>query len=575
MSFTIPAVNNHATTNGSSRAVTQAAYYARVSSERQADEATIESQVAAIHVRITLDGLPLEEVPGFLDDGVSGATLTRPSLERLRDAVYEGDIQRLYIHSPDRLARKYAYQVLLVDEFRRCGVDIVFLNRAIGTSPEEDLFLQMQGMFSEYERAKILERSRRGKRHAAQRGLVNVLSGAPYGYRYIAKRDGGPASYELVSEQATIVQQIFEWVGRDRMSISEVCRRLKQQGTPSPSGKSSWNRSSVWNLLKNTAFCGRAIFGKTRVGERRPQLRPARGRSKTFRSAGSTYETSVTEQIVIAVPAIVGEELFAVVQEQLKANQQVARERCRGARYLLQGLVKCGCCQYAYYGNTIRRSTTNGKTQYGYYRCTGTDAHRFGGERVCQNKHVRIEMLDDAIWRDVKELIRDPKLLRNEYERRLQTPTAEASHERTLRQQEKTARNAINRLIDAFAEGLLDKSEFESRVTKARERAQRHTQELAQLNAKDAEQANLRAALNCLDEFTSHIRNGLDNADWTARREIIRLLVERICIEPEQIRIVYRISFPLFLQTAHNSTNFAPQERILQFCSRRVSPRIL
>ena len=113
--------------------------------------------------------------------------MQRPALERLRDQAYVGGFQRLYVHSPDRLARRYAYQVLLVEELRRHAVEIVFLNRAIGVSPEEDLLLQMQGMFAEYERAKILERSRRGKRHAARRGLVNVLSGAPYGYRYITK----------------------------------------------------------------------------------------------------------------------------------------------------------------------------------------------------------------------------------------------------------------------------------------------------------------------------------------------------------------------------------------------------
>ncbi len=114
----------------------------------------------------------------------------RPALERLRDAAYVGGVQKLYIHSPDRLTRRYAWQVLLVDELQSHGVEIVFLNHTMGSSPEEDLLLQMQGMFAEYERAKILERSRRGKRHAARRGSVNVLSGAPYGYRYVTKRDG-------------------------------------------------------------------------------------------------------------------------------------------------------------------------------------------------------------------------------------------------------------------------------------------------------------------------------------------------------------------------------------------------
>ena len=169
----------------------------------------------------------------FIDEGHSGGTLVRPALERLRDVAYAGGIDRLYVHSPDRLARKYAYQVLLVDELKRCGVEIVFLNHSLGATPEEDLLLQVQGMIAEYERAKILERSRRGKRHAARRGSVNVLSGATYGYRYISKEEGGgEAHYQIVFEEAQIVRQIFKWIGLDGLSLSEVCRRLKRQAIP-------------------------------------------------------------------------------------------------------------------------------------------------------------------------------------------------------------------------------------------------------------------------------------------------------------------------------------------------------
>ena len=150
-------------------------------------------------------------------------SVVRPALERLRDLVAAGGVDRLYIHSPDRLARKYAYQVLLVDEFQRAGVEVVFLNRALGTSPEDDLLLQVQGMIAEYERAKILERSRRGKRHKARLGSVNVLSGAPYGYRYVsAAQGGGEARYDLLPEETEVVKQVFRWVGQERLSIGEV-----------------------------------------------------------------------------------------------------------------------------------------------------------------------------------------------------------------------------------------------------------------------------------------------------------------------------------------------------------------
>src|SRR5919199_2202103 len=143
----------------------QAASYARVSSEQQAEANTVASQVAALQARVAEDGLALPEERQFVDEGYSGATLIRPALERLRDLVAAGGVDRLYVHSPDRLARKYAYQVLLIDEFQRAGVEVRFLNRVPGETAEDALLLQVQGMVAEYERAKILERSRRGKRH--------------------------------------------------------------------------------------------------------------------------------------------------------------------------------------------------------------------------------------------------------------------------------------------------------------------------------------------------------------------------------------------------------------------------
>jgi predicted site-specific integrase-resolvase len=159
----------------------QAAIYARVSSERQAETQTVASQVAALCERVAADGLALPEAMQFIDEGYSGAVLVRPALERLRDCIAAGAVDRLYVHSPDRLARKYAYQVFLVDEFQRAGVEVLFLSRALGRNPEDDLLLQVQGMMAEYERAKSIERHRRGKLHAARRGAVNVLGGAPWG----------------------------------------------------------------------------------------------------------------------------------------------------------------------------------------------------------------------------------------------------------------------------------------------------------------------------------------------------------------------------------------------------------
>ena len=144
--------------------------------------------------------------------------------------------------------------MVLVEELGRCGGEIVFLNRELGRSPEDDLLLQVQGMMAEYERAKILERHRRGKLHAARSGAVNVLSGAPYGYRYINKHTGGGhARYDLIPEEARVVRQVFAWVGGERLSIGEVCRRLMAAGERTRTGRLVWERSVVWAILKNPA----------------------------------------------------------------------------------------------------------------------------------------------------------------------------------------------------------------------------------------------------------------------------------------------------------------------------------
>jgi len=206
------------------------AFYARVSSERQAQSRTIESQISALESRIAEDGGTLLDEHRFIDDSYSGATLARPALERLRDQLAIADINKLYVHSPDRLSRKYAYQMILLEEFNVLDVEVIFLNYETADNPESHLLLQMQGMIAEYERAKIMERHRRGKIHSAKRGPENVLGTAPYGYRNIDKHTGGcQASLVVNDEEASVVRRIFTWIGQERLSMGEVCRRLSKK----------------------------------------------------------------------------------------------------------------------------------------------------------------------------------------------------------------------------------------------------------------------------------------------------------------------------------------------------------
>jgi site-specific DNA recombinase len=521
------------------------AVYARVSSEQQAQQHTIASQIAALRERVTTDGLALHEGLVFVDDGCSGSSLMRPSLDRLRDMAYAGAFNRLYVHSPDRLARKYAYQVLLMEELKGHGVDIVFLNRGIGETPEDLLLVQVQGVIAEYERARIMERSRRGRRHAAQRGSLNAIAHAPYGYRYISKHlAGGEACYQIVADEATIIRQIFEWMGRDRLSLAAISRRLYEQGVCSPKGNERWNRASVCDMLKNPAYKGFASFGKTRVGERLPRLRAARNQSEIPRRSQTCHDTSPSEQISIPVPAIVSEELFAAVQEQLDENRRRQRAQQQvGAPYLLQGLTLCGCCGSAYCGKHGRKGG-----RYSYYRCLGTDAYRFGGQRMCHSKQVSASALEAAVWKDVQEALRDPETVRREYERRL---TANASDDagtsEQLALQIARARRAISHLIDAYADELITKDEFGTRMRAAKTRLERFEIQSAETARRQSQRVESKQIVRHLNDFIARLHDSLGQADWDTRREIIRTLVKAVKIGTDDVTITYRVNLRPFV----------------------------
>jgi len=546
----------------------RAALYARVSSEQQAQAGTIQSQIEAVVQRAAQDGSTIDPEFRFIDEGQSGATLVRPALERLRDQAAAGSIDRLYVLCPDRLARSYAYQMLLVDELQRCGVELLFVNHEIGKTPEDHLLLQVQGMVAEYERAKIIERCRRGKLHAARQGSVNVLSTAPYGYRYAPAAEGiGRAQYNVHLPEAAVVRQMFQWIGQERQSIGQVCRRLKTEGIPSPRGKDYWDRSSVWGILKNPAYKGAAAFGKTRIGPMRPRLRGGRNRREQPRNGQSSYDVPIKEWISVTVPAIVDEPLFDAVAKQLEENRKRSRQGNRGARFLLQGIIVCKCCQYAYYGKQISLAGGKGKRRsYGYYRCVGADAYRFGGHRVCQNKQVRQDLLDQAVWNDVRSLLADPARVERELNRRLDGASDDNQQQadQKLNAQIDKVRRGIARLIDAYGDGLIDKGEFDPRIISAKQRLSQLQEQLQSRVDEQARGKELRLVIDNLETFSREVTAGLDQADWQARREIIRTLVKRVEVEAERVRVVYRVDLCPFER--------GPERGILHYCRRRALP---
>ena len=370
--------------------MTSAAIYARVSSARQKKDETIGSQTAALREHAAQARL---EVPAewiFEDEGHSGATLVRPALEALRDLVAQGCVDVVLVYSPDRLARKFAYQALLLEEFARAGVRAEFVRGPRGDSPEDQLLIQFQGMFAEYEKAQLMERYRRGKAHRARCGSVNVLGGAPFGYRYVPKTADSGASYEIVDHEAVIAAELFRRYTDDGASIADLTRWLTSENVPTRTGKARWDRSVVWGMLRNPAYAGTAVFGKTQVLQESPGLnRRARLEGRSVPRASKTVGRPREEWIEIPVPAIVTAETFGRAAQRLADNKRYAARNTK-VPSLLQGLAACSACGYGYYRTSAR--TTSRKIYY--YRCLGSDDYRYEGGRVCGNKPVRADYLD-------------------------------------------------------------------------------------------------------------------------------------------------------------------------------------
>jgi site-specific DNA recombinase len=419
------------------------ALYARVSSEHQAEAHPIDSQVAALRERIATDGVDLRRVLEFMDTGYSGSSLVRPALERLRDVAAAGGLDRLYVHCPDRVARHDADQVLLLEELTQRGVEGIFLNRPLGHTPEDQWLFQVQGVRAEYERAKCLERRRRGPRPAAQAGRGGIRCQAPYGYRYGPKQEGGgDARFDSVWDEARVVQQVFAWVGHDRYTIKAVCRRLHQAGVRTRTGKGHWDHKTIGDMLHTPAYKGTAAFGKTwwtPVGSR---LRAPRGSPVHSRRGYSGKAVPTAEWLTMPVPARVAATLCAAVQAQWDENRRRARIPEKGSRYGLQGLLVCCQCGYAYCGRT-------NDARHAYGRCAGAmHRPRQGFERVCWNKPLRREQTDVAVWHEVCQLLAQPERREQAYRQRL-PPAQQSDASPSLETQRGKLRRGLARLIES------------------------------------------------------------------------------------------------------------------------------
>jgi site-specific DNA recombinase len=516
-----------------------AVIYARVSSDKQKEEHTIASQTEALRAFALEQGFAVPDEWVIEDEGYSGATLVRPGLERVRDLAAEGQIDAVLVYSPDRLSRKYAYQVLLIEEFVRNNVQTLFIKSPQTATPEDQLLLQFQGMIAEYERAQILERSRRGKRHRAFQGVVNVLSGAPYGYRYIRKSDHAPASYAVIDAEAAVVRMVYEHYPVQGLGIGAITRLLNEEGVPTRKRISRWERSTVWAMLRNPAYKGTACFNKTKISKRQRITRPIRLRGGIAPRDSASHERPREEWIEIPVPAIITEKTFALAAERLQANKDHAPRRTITPS-VVQGLVSCRKCGYGLYRTSTR---TSARTLY-YYRCFGSDAWRRLGGPVCDSKPVRQDLLDELVWREIVKLLENPKLIQEELERRLaaaRNAGPAKRREETLRRELARVQKSMERLMTAYQEDLLSLDDLRRRMPELRKREQTIRAELNAIEGQLTDRAGYLRLAETVTSFLARLREAAKTIDVPERQRIARLLVKEILVADDAIVIRHSI----------------------------------
>jgi site-specific DNA recombinase len=535
-----------------------AAIYARVSSDRQKENHTIASQTAALieYAQTHQYSVPPEWI--FQDEGYSGAVLVRPGLEALRDLAAEGQIAAALIYSPDRLSRKYAYQVLLSEELSRCGVELIFLKAPASATPEDQLLVQFQGMIAEYERAQIAERCRRGKRHMAQQGGVNVLSGAPYGYRYVRKSDTSAAFYEVIEAEAKVVRIVFEIYTQQGLSINAIARLLNERQIATRTGKGRWERSTVWGMLRNPAYRGTACYGKTELRPRQRITRPLRQRKGLPSRDSANHERPRTEWIEVPVPALVNEEMFALAQEQLEKNKRHSPRRTVEPT-LLQGMLVCEQCGYALY----RCSTRTSKHTLHYYRCLGSDGYRRLNGPLCTNRPIRQDSLDQFVWTEIIRLLEDPELIQAEIDRRRlaarNTDPLRKREEELRREQMRIEKNG-ERLVTAYQEGLVTLPQLRQRMPALQKQAQAVGSELQSLEMAAVDEAKYLQLAEGLGGFRNKLRVRADTLDIVVRQQILRLVVKEVLVGAETITL--RHSIPVLQSGPASNGSSAPPSSV-------------
>ena len=513
----------------------QVAIYARVSTQRQAQAQTTDQQLDRLRAHAEGQGWSLAADHVFRDDGYSGANLRRPGLDRLRDAAASARLDRVLITEPDRLARNYVHQVLLVEELQKHGAEVVFLDRPMSRDPHDQLLLQIRGAVAEYERTLISERMRRGRLRKLRAGTLLPWTRPPYGYRLDPERPRDPAGVRVDEAEAAVVRDLFAWFADEGATILALTQRLARLGLASPRGHRTWNASALRGVLTNPTYLGQVFANRarTRPAERRHSALLPIGRGVS----GVKQPVDAAEWIAVApVPAIVGQAQFDRAQERLAYNRQVARRNNRVHPYLLRGLVSCGRCRLGCRGIHM-------PTGYDYYVCRTKSRMRLllPGER-CPARYIPARPLEDLVWRDLCEALSAPEMVAQAMQRARGghwLPQEWQARRASMRRGRAALGQHLERLTEAYLAGVVPLAEYERRRRDIDARLtalERQEQDLVHGAERQDETAQLAAHA---EAFCRRVREGLAEADFERKRALLELLVDRVVVTDGAVEIRY------------------------------------
>ena len=514
------------------------AIYCRVSSERQEKEGTVDSQIAEVEKAISINGDIC--VKRYVDDGYSGDLLERPALDQLRTDASKRLFSRVYILSPDRLARKHHYSAIIMEDLSRYGIEIVFVNRPIGETIEDRLLFNVQSVISEYEKAKILDRLRRGKLFKIRGG--NILGNTPvYGYHYIKDEKSRRGWYEINEEEAGIVRLIFAIYLSDNCSgLGGVRKELYKRNIKTRGGSNNWSQSMVARIVSNETYTGTTHWGKFKSVE---------GDSKNgYRRLKNTKRVKRAKEdwLPIEVPSIIDQATFARVAVKRAANRSFSPNKAHHD-YLLRGLMfhSCGAKIYSKICHEQK-----------YYICS-SKRNAFPEKAKCESsRHYNGEDLESLIWNGFVETIQSPALLLRRISQKANNKDGakEKIQSRVSEIDKSIARDEEkkNRLVLAYSEGVMTLEELRNQKDDL----------MKGIQARGEERNGLAAKLNVsfekppqkmdLKSFSQRIKTILTKLDVPRKQKVLQNFISQIQLD-EGTATVYAV-LPKELLVASTST---------------------